>query len=68
MSFNFSEVKYGWTITNLYEMQGQQVVVNTQNQINSSNKGLALGSQVILKMNDSLPVSSVGKLKVNIMQ
>lgn len=42
-------------------MQGQQVV-NTQNQINSSNNsGLSMGNQVILKMNDTIPMSSVGK-------
>lgn len=42
-------------------MQGQQVV-NAQNQINSSNtSGLSMGSQVILKMNDTIPMSSVGK-------
>lgn len=42
-------------------MQGQQIV-NTQNQINSSNNsGLSMGNQVILKMNDTIPMSSVGK-------
>ncbi|VEN33969.1 unnamed protein product [Callosobruchus maculatus] len=43
-------------------MQGQQVSVNTQNQINSAN--LSLGSQVILKMNDTITMSSVGLLEL----
>lgn len=42
-------------------MQGQQVAVNAQNQINTANNsGLPLG-QVILKMNDTIPMSSVGE-------
>lgn len=45
-------------------MQGQQVV-NAQNQINSTNNsGLSMGNQVILKMNDTIPMSSVGKFLV----
>nr|CAI5827145.1 unnamed protein product [Callosobruchus analis] len=44
------------------EMQGQQVAVNTQNHINSAN--LSLGSPVILKMNDTITMSSVGLLEL----
>ncbi|CAH1995238.1 unnamed protein product [Acanthoscelides obtectus] len=43
------------------EMQGQQVTVNAQNQINAN---ISLGSPVILKMNDTITMSSVGLLEL----
>lgn len=59
--FQTSDKLYFKQLNGYFEMQGQQVV-NAQNQINSSNNsGLSMGNQVILKMNDNIPMSSVGK-------
>lgn len=41
-------------------MQEQQTAVNIQNQANS-NTGLSSGNQIILKMNDTVSMSTVGK-------
>lgn len=41
-------------------MQGQSVSVNVSQQ-NQLNGGIPMGTQVILKMNETIPMNSVGK-------